>query len=139
LTESVPAEAAAAEPTAIVPPPLNRGPSTPGAAEPRRAESSVAKPLLPVFLPAQQKMFSPSEVAYCPICFSAFSSRGPALGVRCPHCAASVNLVSRQDYMVHRCGKCGRLHRTTHFPPAIGPYFFRYYCSFCRENRWFPN
>jgi hypothetical protein len=121
----------------IKPAPSNRTPSKPVTVQSGRATSEGFKPTLPALLPPQQTHFSPSEVAYCPICSCAYWSKGPTVGVKCPHCDGKVNLVSSRDYMVHRCGKCGRLYRTTHFPPAIGPYFFRYYCSFCKEYHWF--
>jgi hypothetical protein len=149
LAESTPIEPAPVGPTPIglaprspaasKPAPINRTPFKPGTVPPGRAESVGLKPTLPAFLPAQQRLFWPSEVAYCPICSSAYSSQGPAFGVKCPHCAERVNLVSNHDYMVHRCGKCGTLYRTTHFPPALAPYLLRYYCSFCKEYHWFPN
>jgi hypothetical protein len=126
-------------PAPIKPAPINRTPSKPGTFQPGRVESVGFKPTLPAFLPVQQSLFWPSEVAYCPICSSAYSSNGPASGVKCLHCGEKVNLVSNHDYMVHRCGKCGTLYRTTHFPPAIAPYLFRYYCSSCKEYHWFPN
>jgi hypothetical protein len=119
--------------------PINRSPVAPGIVQVERAETAGFKPTLPALLSAEQRLFSPSEVAYCPTCFSAYSSNGPTVGVKCVHCAAQVNLVSSRDYMVHRCSKCGKLCRTTHFPPAIGPYVFRYYCPFCKEYHWFVN
>lgn len=117
--------------------PINRTPFEPGTVPKERAKTVGVKPVLPALLPAQQKLFSPTEVVYCPICSSAYSSKGPKVGVKCPHCGGKVNLGSSQDYMVHRCGTCGKLCRTTHFPPVIGPYFFRYYCPYCKEYHWF--
>jgi hypothetical protein len=143
--EAPPPGAASVAVAPIAPPPLppsaakNRTPVPPGTVQAERPQIAGLKPILPALLAAEQRLFSPSEVAYCPACFSAYSSKGPTVGVRCVHCAATVNLVSNQDYMVHRCSKCGKLRRTTHFPPAIGPYVFRYYCSFCKEYHWFVN
>ena len=119
------------------PAPINRTPIEPGTVPKERAKTADVKPTLPALLPAQQKLFSPSEVVYCPICSSAYSSKGPKVGVTCPHCGGKANLGSSHDYMVHRCGTCGKLCRTTHFPPVIGPYFFRYYCPYCKEYHWF--
>jgi hypothetical protein len=134
--ESVTPEPAPRKPGPIDSAAKTAAPEKPGTLPPGRSEP---KPVLPALLSAQQKLFAPSEVAYCPVCFSAYSAKGPKEGVKCPHCAAKVNLVSDEDYMVHRCGKCGKLYRTTHFPPPVGPLFFRYYCPACGEHRWYPN
>jgi hypothetical protein len=137
LAERATVEPKPVDPTALNPAAINRTPFEPGAVPKERSKAVAVKPTLPALLPAQQKLFSPSQVVYCPICSSAYSSSGPKVGVTCPHCGGKVNLGSSRDYMVHRCGTCGKLCRTTHFPPAIGPYFFRYFCPYCREYHWF--
>jgi hypothetical protein len=139
LVEPMQVETAPAKPAMVEATPAGRTPIETGTVTRRRSEAVAFKPSPPALLPAQQKLFWPSEVAYCPICFRAYSSKGPTHDVKCPHCAAEVNLVSDPQYMVHRCGKCGALYRTMHFPPAVGPYLFRYYCSFCKEYHWYPN
>jgi hypothetical protein len=118
----------------------NRTPLKPALVPPERASSTGGvKTLSPTPLAAQQKLFWPSDVAYCPVCSSVYSSKGPTHGVKCGHCGGTADLVSNHDCMVHRCGKCGALRQTTHIPSTFLPYVFRYYCSFCKEYHWYPN
>jgi hypothetical protein len=141
--EAMPIEPAPLLPPAkpLEPPPLPpaRTPIESATVKSVRAASAAFKAAVPTFLTAQQMQFTPSEVAYCPLCFSAYSCQGATVGVTCVHCNKEVNLVSSTEWMVYRCGKCGTLYRTTHFPPPIGPYRFQYYCSFCKEYHWYPH
>lgn len=118
-------------------PPTSRASPQYAAVPTERAAAMGVKPKAPALLPAQQKFFWPAEVASCPACFCAYSSKGPIVDVHCPHCARKVNLVSNPDYIVCRCGTCGKAFRTTIFPPIIGPYLFRYYCPYCKDHHWF--
>jgi DNA-directed RNA polymerase subunit RPC12/RpoP len=112
---------------------------------------SQSKPLPPAYvpvpaaqptpLPLQKRVFSPSEVFFCPDCGKAYSSDGLRDYVECTSCGHTVMLQPDLKATVFRCVQCNSLLKTSYKPPYTGtlrvPTVFDYFCPFCNKKLWF--
>ena len=98
---------------------------------------------LPKLLPAQETLFLPAEVLFCPVCGTAYSAKGPKDNVRCLYCGKEVSLKPNSSLVVFRCSECKTLLKTSRIPPQPGPFrtriAFPYYCEICKKTNWFSH
>jgi hypothetical protein len=118
--------------------------------EPRNAQRLVLPPPpdrpltpLPRLLPAEETLFLPSEVLFCPMCGAAYSSQGPKDNVRCLFCGKEVSLKPNSTLVVFRCAECKTLLKISQIPSQTGPFHtriaFSYYCDICKKTNWFSH